>query len=94
MFLFGFTFFSFTSDISESEPRLSVFTFLLISFNKFLKVRNLFLLLAPAEHFVVKYIFVVAVPCFMEVVHVQLSDEGGKIIVLEVVRQDFLYKFR
>lgn len=48
--------------------------------------------MASVEHLVVEGVLVVAVPGLVEVVHVELPDEGGEVIVLEVAGEDAFYE--
>lgn len=40
-----------------------------------------------------KDVLVAVVPCLMEVIHVQLSDEGGEVVMFEVLRENSFCKF-
>lgn len=47
-------------------------------------------LLAAEEKTVLEALVVGAIPCLVEVVHVELADEARKVIMLEVLRQDLV----
>jgi hypothetical protein len=48
--------------------------------------------MASAEVFVAEAVLVGVVACLVEVVHVQLADEGAEVVVLEELGQDRLRK--
>ena len=48
------------------------------------------LLLVFLEELVTKAVFVRVVACLMKVVHVELPDKGGEVVVLEVLWQNLL----
>lgn len=50
--------------------------------------------LASLEKFVVVNVVDILSPSFVEVVHVELANKRGKIVVLEISRKDFLAEFR
>jgi len=51
------------------------------------------MLLVPHEFGVLKYICICFTAYFLEVIHVQLSDEGCEFVMLEILRQDFIGEF-
>ena len=49
---------------------------------------KIILLFAPDEVIMTEAVFIGVIPCFMEVVHVQLSHKRRKVVVLEELRED------